>query len=335
MRLENCIGNSKGAESRAVGTVPSVKESGLSLGSLSRRPRLLNHIYLRMAGDLTKPESVTPQRTEGLPKRFKEGLAALTKIRKPHTRIPMPPQTLTTTERRIGEVRESLECLAPLPDLRVQNLDVLHGAGEIGESLLPYYDYALRIASELATVRIFRKDDVLPYASPGFSDGRHSVVIPLEANTPNVLRDKISSGGLSHIAESFGMHPEELAQRPDLLLIHAAIHELGHTDQYRQYESDPEAFGERRQQEIDELPVPGENRIDVLRAALNDESSSQSTWVRSHWEALQKQYGVQSARDLIDVQSKAKRNMFHERYADAFAVRVIKGVEQEKNATTS
>lgn len=205
---------------------------------------------------------------------------------------------------------------------------MLHSAGEVGELLIPYYEYALRLVPGLATARI--NNGSLPGARQSFADGRHSIDIPLEATSQNRLRDMITSGGLAHIAETLGMQPEELAQRPDLLYIHAGIHELGHIVQYQQYASDPEAFEQQRQREIAALPIPGWNHINLLKDALADENSELSVWVRGNWEMLQKRYEIQSVEELINVQSIAKRNMFHERFADEFATRVIKAIEEER-----
>lgn len=216
------------------------------------------------------------------------------------------------------------------PNARLYNLELLHAAGEVGESLIPYYEYALRIAPELADIKITRNDNVPPMAKDSFKDGRHQVIIPLGATSPNTLRDKFSSGSRAHIAQLFGMQPEELTQRPDLIHTIATIHEMGHVVQYKQYESNPNAFKVRRQQEIQNLPVPGQNDISILREALKDKNSSQSIWVREHWGELQRKYNVQNIDDVITLQAKAKRTMFHERFADEFALKVIKGVEQER-----
>jgi len=161
-------------------------------------------------------------------------------------------------------------------------------------------------------------------AAPDFITGYHKVKLSRDPDAPRAIAEKYSKhpASLQAVADKLGFKPTELLADPQKLYAYVFLHELGHTVQYDQY--DAYNFATKQGRDYAALPVP-----DMSPRGLQEmlETADGPNWVTDNWEQLQTTHAVETTEELVALQGIAYRQMFHESFADDFAVAVMHSMQ--------
>ena len=205
-----------------------------------------------------------------------------------------------------------------------KNREVLLSS-DLSYLLTDAYNRALALEPRLANVEIvpLPEDSVsVAVAVPAWksASGRHEVHLRL-GDSDAILRkysEVIESvpGARRLFADSLGLEEKDLT--PQLLYVQSALHELGHTVEYMQYEQQPEELRARVKKEKSMMPLGS-----VAVSRLLDPSSPARQTVDAHFDELAHTHEIDSLDELIEKQHAAYRQTTSEHFADSFAADVI------------
>ena len=208
------------------------------------------------------------------------------------------------------------------PETNLQKNYNMLRRSELSGMLIDAYDTAMLLEPRLADIAITALPPdgkhfaraVPRWASP---TGQHEMRIPLGAIDPTLHKfDKLLSQafGARHLyAKLLSVKPHEVT--PQLLFVTAALHELGHVDEYLDYEGREQELAQRNAQERAAMPA-GRLGVSQLLAMNGDERMQVEEELRGHASHI----GVSSFHNLVKKQHEAYRNLPGERNADRFAV---------------
>lgn len=205
----------------------------------------------------------------------------------------------------------------------------LLGSSEVGRSLLPAYEAAVKAVPSLENVRLIPIDPTenpkIAFAQNGYErpGGLHEVHIQIGESAFETAQTYLDGHNESMvlIAEKLGIPTEELTQ--EKLIRFAFLHELGHAALYEKYNDNPNEYARLVEDSFMKLPI-----ANATPKWLRSEPGRQ--FVVEHWEGIKSHFDIETVEELDDMQAQAYREMPQEAYADNFAVRIMGKQETKK-----
>lgn len=210
-------------------------------------------------------------------------------------------------------------------DQNRQNQELLESS-EIGVLLKRAYLSAVNLSPRLAGVSFIELPAESKHAAgalPKWSEKNptDSHVVLLRIKNVDGILDYFSQelairpAVVEHAASMLHINPDQMT--PQLYYVFSMLHEMGHTDDYFDFEEDPEEFNRVKKVSEESLPLGRVSTKELL-----DPTSELYQKVLDDSELFDR-HGVSTVHELAALNLTAYRNMRHERYADEFAAEVL------------
>ena len=209
-------------------------------------------------------------------------------------------------------------------------INMLEQKGELGEFFAVLYKAAINEEPSLATVEIIAsgsKHDPILSGTGGRAvhcddspTGKYQVIVNTDdglAHYEKLLSTRKQSAEAS--IKKIGLDPVALDAK--LLAGFVFLHELGHIVDFMQNAPTKELHEQRRHSDMEKLPIPQYNPVDLLLFLSRTEGQN---WFSKALPALTSHFGVHSPDELIQLQDERYRSLPTEDIPDQFAAKVLR-----------
>ncbi len=210
------------------------------------------------------------------------------------------------------------------------NIELLQSKGELGVMFSILYAEATRIEPRLSGIIVHAlgsADDPVLKETGGHAmhsgkteSGQYEIIVNTDdglEHYENLLKKRRESVKAS--MEKMGFDSENVDAK--VLAGFIFLHELGHIVDYMNNAPDISVWEKRREAEMATLPVPKYNPVTLVIMLATPEGK---LWFDRARTALENNYRVKSAEELVSLQDKRYRSLPTEDIPDQFAAKVMK-----------
>lgn len=232
----------------------------------------------------------------------------------------------------LGPPVESTSSVDVIPEIARTNIETLQSKGELGLMFSALYEAALDEEPRLAEVKVW----AIGPETPGFdflkhtggaawhkdnsSTGRYEVVMNTDDGIEHferLLSTRRASAEIS--AKKIGIEKNKIT--PEQLASFIFLHELGHLVDYMDNAPDSATYSERRNRDMEKLPIPGFNPAELAKSLETREGKKRFF---DNVRSLHSKFGISSMHELMVLQETAYHDVETEDIPDRFAARVMR-----------